>query len=217
VTAGGSPDGPSGIAKVYKPKDEAAPPVVLTEELQKAEAAANAEIEARRRSQSSQRHMQTVMNIKAPDFPDSPRPKRRSGVWQLLLGVAAGVAVVAAVFKLTTKDESPAQSPTLTPAESAAAAPLPAAAEEPKVTPVAPAEEVSSRPVVLPAETATGDIVQPAAESRSPAPRRTSSKTASAAPAPKKAAPKPSKPAAKETTSSPPASKGGVIVRDNPF
>ncbi|HVJ16763.1 MAG TPA: hypothetical protein VM686_15085 [Polyangiaceae bacterium] len=210
VTAGGSPDGPSGIAKLYKPKDDpAAPPVVLTEEVQKAEAATTAELEARRRSSSS-RHMQTVMNIKAPDFPAPRSPSsRKSGLWQLLVGVAAGVLVVAAVFKLTSKEPSTLAPATVeqqpAAAEPAAATPPPVAPEGPTVTPVT--EAGREAPVVLPAETAKGDSVEPA-------PRRTSSKAAAA---PKKAAPKASKPSAKETAPSQPAGKGGVIVRDTPF
>ncbi len=218
VTAGGSPDGPTGIAKIYIPKDDpSGPAVMLTEEVQQAEAAANAEIEARRRGESS-RHMQTVVNIKAPDLPgpEPLRPKRKSGFLQLLLGVGAGVLVVAAVFKLTTKESEPTPAsanpaPAATVEQPAPTASEPASSSDgPVVTPVAPSE--SPRPVVLPAETARTDALDRATGAGETVSRRAPSKPA--APATKKAAPKPSKPS---TASSPPASKGGVIVRDSPF
>jgi hypothetical protein len=211
VTAGGSSDGPSGIAKPYRPKDDpSSPAVVLTEDLQRTEAAAaTAEAEARRRTQTS-RHMQTVMNIRAPDFPTALAKKKKNGLWQLGLGVLAGVVVVSAVFKLTSQEPAPAAAGIPAAEPEALSAPAPVAATSEAVTTAAPS--------VVPAEPAANDAVESGATSGQTSAARAPARTKPAAAA-KKASTKVATPVAKEpAASSPsPAKKSGVIVRDSPF
>ncbi|HEV8244614.1 MAG TPA: hypothetical protein VGP93_02470, partial [Polyangiaceae bacterium] len=201
-----SPDGPRGIAKKYRPKDDpSAPAVVLTDEVANAEARQRAQEEAERTAQHSKRRAATVMNMRVPDIPGlRPARPKRSGTVRLLIGGAALLAVIVLVLKLATPD-SPSPLPPqekLAPVRIATPeAPPPPAVDTPRSG--APTVELSSAELPVgpaPAKEAAIVPVRPSKHASASA-GQTATKSTSQ--------PQTSPPSA--------AKKSGVIVRDTPF
>jgi hypothetical protein len=224
---------PSGIGEKYVPKEAGAPPIVLKEEVKRAEEQARAELAAEHRARSAP----TVLKFKAIEVPKKETddefelypfgpPKRRLGVW---IGLAAGllalVLIGVLVFRRTPRDE-----PTAPPVE-VKAAPQPEAVSPPAATPTpAPAPEPKpSEPVVEPSAEPSAVVVAPAKQPEplpeppkppaavKPVPLPKAAKPAAAAPKPTSKPASASKPASSPTKA--PASKpaAGGIVRDAPF
>ena len=231
---------PSGIGEKYVPKDASAPPIVLKDEVKRAEEQARAELAAEHRARSAP----TVLKFKAIEVPKKETtddlepspfgpPKRRLGVW---IGLGAGALSVALIGALVLARGSVREEPTAPPEEvkvaPRAAEPEPVA--PPAATPTAPPvpEPKPPEPVVEPSAEPSAVVVAPAKDSEpapeppkpvataKPAPPPKAPKPVAAAPKPQ-STPKPvSQPTSKPASSPPkaPASKpAGGIVRDAPF
>jgi hypothetical protein len=226
---------PSGVGQKYEPKDAGAPPIVLTDELKRAEETARAQLAAEHQARSAP----TLLKLKAvelgakpappdDDIPDFVPKKRGLGVWLALgaaLVLAVGGTIVASGSRKAPEKEAPAP-------DTKAAARL---APEPPTPPTAPPTPAptteaaaDAQPVVAPSEPerpivsprpAAEPTTTPAAQPPS-APKTTSrvKPVVASKPAPQpRSAQTASKPAS--TTSKPVGSKpaAGGIVRDAPF
>jgi hypothetical protein len=209
---------PSGIGQKYEPKDTGAPPIVLTDDVKRAEERARAQLAAEHRARSAP----TLLKVKAIDVqpklvlddetPDFAPSRKGLGLW-IGLGAAAA-AVVLGVVVLSRGKSDPAPEPvTETAAASRTVSPIPpppppAVTNEPPTEPSKPAApattpEPTSKPALplskATATTKTPKTVSPSTKVSQPKPAQTTSTTTSpgAKPAPKPAA--------------------GAIVRDAPF
>ena len=92
---------PSGMGEKYVPKEAGAPPIVLTDEVKRAEANARAQLAAEHRARSAP----TLLKLKAVDLQpktassddeaDFAPPRKRLGIW-----IGLGVGVCAAIIGL---------------------------------------------------------------------------------------------------------------------
>jgi hypothetical protein len=219
---------PSGIGSKYVPKDLNAPPIVLKEEVQAAEAKQRQKLEFEHRS----RRAATIIRMRAPDPVPAPVPaeeelsvpvrKSRTGLYLgaafvvLAGGVGAGVLLQEKVVERTPQAVATAAPPVVTP--SVTAEPVAAKAESPAVA--APSSDQPSPPAPArePEPPALARTPVPATPAPAPPqtaiPIRPKAKPAPAAPSPKpQAAPKPPKAASGGSK----ASGRSVIVRDTPF
>jgi len=231
---------PSGIGQTYKPRDQDAPPVVLTEEVQRTEAQARAMLEAQHRARSAptiQRMPAVRATAAAPstkvldaDLETLAPRKSRAGVWIAL--VVAVLALVGGAVVVLTRPKAPPPEATVTTkpapvAPDTRAPPPPELPPAPAVTP--PPEPVAAQPTesAAPAEppaplveakappTPPSDVEEPTTKRPEPVAARTLK--------PKPAAPKPPATAKPPAPTKPPAAPkpagkaSGVIVRDNPF
>lgn len=228
---------PSGLGEKYVPKDTNAPPIVLKEEVKRAEERARAELAAEHRARSAP----TVLKFKAIDVPKKETtdelepspfgpPKRRLGVW---IGLGAGALSVLLIGILVAARGTGREEPTAPPEEVKAApraaepevvsppavAPTPAPAPDPK--PAEPVVEPTAPPsavVVAPAKDPepVGEPPKPQETAKPQAPPK-AAKPVAAAPKPPPTAKPVSQPTSKPAKS--PASKpaAGGIVRDAPF
>jgi hypothetical protein len=226
---------PSGLGEKYVPKDTNAPPIVLKEEVKRAEEHARAELAAEHRARSAP----TVLKFKAIEVPKKEAideleelpfgtPKRRLGVW---IGLGAGVASIALIGILVARGSGRGE-PTAPPEEIKAAPPATEAQAAPPPTPAPapPPEPQAAEPVVAPSAEPPAVVVAPAKdpeptpEPLKPEPAAKPAPLPKPAPKPVAATPKPapkpatqpaSKPASAPTKASKPVSGG--IVRDAPF
>ncbi|HEV8549071.1 MAG TPA: hypothetical protein VGQ57_08585, partial [Polyangiaceae bacterium] len=149
---------PSGIGEKYVPKEEGAPPVVLHEELRKAEVGAQAAIEAQHRA----RRAPTIARMKVADLIPSPpeveeevpfAPPRRRGYGGLValgvtvLGIAALGTVLLGRGKTTEGVPPPATTPaTVAPDTAAPPPPPPVVADTVAPAPPEPAAASAAAP-----------------------------------------------------------------------
>jgi len=224
---------PSGIGQTYKPRDADAPPVVLTEEVQRTEAQARAMLEAQHRARSAPTIARMPAVRVAPSSPTAADPadfemlaprKSRAGLWVALvvaiLALGGGAFAFLAKPKATTPEAKVAAEPP--PVVADTRAPPPPELPPPVVTPPpeqaapAPAESAAAaEPPAAPPEQKPAE--PPPTEAEQPAPKRPEPVAARTL-KPKPTAPKP--PASPKPAAAPKPAGGkpsGVIVRDNPF
>jgi hypothetical protein len=205
---------PSGIGQTYKPRDQDAPPVVLTEEVQRTEAQARAYIEAQHRARSAP----TVARMPAVRVGPDLAPvadedtlvsrKSRKGLWvTLVLGAAAVIG--AAGFLLMPKRSEQAEAappPKPEPVAVDTVAPPPPEPKPPAPPEPAPppAESAAAAALVEPAPEAA-KAKEPVGASAAKRPEAVATRTIK----PKPTAPKPTGGSKSRTPA--------MIVRDNPF
>jgi hypothetical protein len=213
---------PSGIGQTYKPRDEGAPAVVLTEDVQRTEAEARAKIEAQHRARSAPTiaRMPAVRAAAIPDSGDTVpgfRSRRRLGLWLTLIPVAIAVAAGAvALLRSEPAEEAELNEPAGPPPVAADLAPAPPA-PTPEPAPPPPEPAASAVPEPIPEPSAEPPAEAKRAEQVEATREPTSTPVKRPAPvAARTLKPKPTAPKPPSTTKS--GSKGsGVIVRDNPF
>lgn len=218
---------PSGIGQTYKPRDQDAPPVVLTEEVQRTEAEARALLEAQHRARSAPTIQRMPAVRAAPaaqttrvadaDFEMLAPRKRRAGVW-IALAVAVLALVGGAVVLLTRPKADAPEAKAIEPASVAAdtRAPPPPDLVPPVVTPP-PEQAAAPAPADPPAPLVEAKRQKPApSEAEEPVTKRPEAVAARTL-KPKPAAPKPPAPPKATAAPKPGGKPSGVIVRDNPF
>lgn len=214
---------PSGVAKVYVPKEnEAQMPAVVVDAaaLRDGEAAAAAE-EARRRARAEANRSAQTMRARAGDLDLPPLRQSRTGLWVGAALLCLAGAVGGGFLLLRTEEGNEAAAP----ARAETSASVEATTESP--TPVVPSPEALPLEPAAPTEAATpaapspAPLVRPTADERG-APSRsnkaqpaTRQNTASKRP-PEGSTPARSPAGAEPQKRSEPAKKS-VIVRDAPF
>ncbi len=223
---------PSGIGQKYTPPDQNAPPVLLTEDVQRMEAEARARLEAHHRARSAQT-MTRMPAVRAAPVANATdelafRPPRRRtglvvGILVVALGGMAGAALLAMRGKGAPPDEAvgmgaPPAPQARAPAADSLAPPPPGpaadtAAESPGAAPEAPSL-APEEPEVTPAGPASAEPAVAAGDEAKPevaSTRRTTSSPSRTS----KPRPTASKPSSGSSAKAGKASS--VIVRDNPF
>jgi hypothetical protein len=205
---------PSGVAKIYVPKEGADTPAVVVDEaaLRDGQAAAAAE-EARRRARSNTSRSAPTMRARPSEFDLPIGTKKRTGFWIGAIVVMLLGAVGAALFLLQPRPGSEVE-----PASNELSTATPPAAADPQI-PAVPAPEATQ---TKSAATPTGPPAAAETRTEPPAPVAPQAKVSRAQPAnrnnpsQKRAAEAPRSTPAAESKKAEPAKKN-VIVRDAPF